>query len=292
MRRKLSSKSVGFTLVELLVVIGIIAVLIAILLPALQRAKESANRVVCASNMRQVMQQMVMYAQLSKGWLPPYDKASNGALNNPVDAGSYYVSWDEIMLSVTMSDTPDAMAAAFNESAMPARYKMFTCPSDYFPRNVTANFIGFPKRSYAINQSTYGYGCPDSRVPGAGHYRMPWSPGNPLDKGENVQQAKLNEVPAWIWIMGENWGQLNTPTINLASPAVFGTWSNCFLDGNFARYHTYSYSTSNPTGGGNYAYSDGHVEFLNVKDLGGIRVDTDYTGKYVMQDHWKWYTSR
>src|SRR5581483_11426165 len=61
----------GFTLVELLVVIGVIALLIGMLMPALTRARGQANRVVCQSNLRQVGVAMLMYADENGGWVFP-----------------------------------------------------------------------------------------------------------------------------------------------------------------------------------------------------------------------------
>ena len=80
--RPAPKKRAAFTLIELLVVISIIAILISILLPALAKARELANRAVCMANIRGVIQSMVTYAQSNGGWFPAMGQGNGAPLQS------------------------------------------------------------------------------------------------------------------------------------------------------------------------------------------------------------------
>src|SRR5581483_7319329 len=171
----------GFTLVELLVVIGIIALLISILLPSLNKAREAAKKVSCASNERQIGQMMFMYASEQNGWLVPMNYAARGQGPN----ADWWRSWDQILMETLFKDT----TATRDTSHDALRYAVFVCPSDDIPRRPDYT-VNVPMiRSYALANSKWCWGCADSKSsnggpgsPGStsqGHgYHAPWSPGN------------------------------------------------------------------------------------------------------------------
>lgn len=95
----------AFTLVELLVVIGIIAVLISLLLPTLSKARQSAYRTQCASNQRQMLLGMEMYKVAYKGKVPPYVPDANmvGSLILRHEYGDF-VSWNNPAVKPFLGD--------------------------------------------------------------------------------------------------------------------------------------------------------------------------------------------
>lgn len=94
-RHRRPGRCSAFTLVELLVVIGIIALLISILLPALSKARDQGNIVKCASNMRQLALALTNYAAENKGAFPPNVDASGWASGYPA-VGQYWYDVDRI----------------------------------------------------------------------------------------------------------------------------------------------------------------------------------------------------
>src|SRR5262249_12836391 len=115
------SRTRAFTLVELLVVIGIIAALIAILLPTLARAREAAHRSACLSNLRQLGQALVLYANQSKDHVPLGHMSDEYQWNytlNFANSSKAFVTHIGVLRDVHLLDSP----------------KTYFCPSEVDPQ--------------------------------------------------------------------------------------------------------------------------------------------------------------
>jgi prepilin-type N-terminal cleavage/methylation domain-containing protein len=122
---KMVSKSKGFTLVELLVVIGIIALLISILLPALSKARDQANIVACASTEHQFYTMFTMYISDFKGYVVPCrvsSLASDGSHQN-------LEYWDQTILGVELGKSQGSTGSASAKDGAAVITEILKCPA-------------------------------------------------------------------------------------------------------------------------------------------------------------------
>jgi prepilin-type N-terminal cleavage/methylation domain-containing protein/prepilin-type processing-associated H-X9-DG protein len=166
-----SGKRRGFTLIELLVVIAIIAVLIGLLLPAVQKVREAAARSTCQNNLKQLALAAHQY-QDSNGTLPPaifmpYAQQGNSGLNSNIRDSRFGPNWAVLILPFIEQDNLYKQMNITGWSKLTygssnwknyrnVQPKTFLCPSDEaFQQFCTANIGGitgnWARGNYAIN---------------------------------------------------------------------------------------------------------------------------------------------
>jgi prepilin-type N-terminal cleavage/methylation domain-containing protein/prepilin-type processing-associated H-X9-DG protein len=226
MRKSLRRR--GFTLVELLVVIGIIAVLMGILLPALNRARESGRRVQCLSNMRQLGMAFMMYVQENKGKFP-----AAGVETRPDD----WVYWNG--------------GRNLKEGAL-VRYHggqwndaLYTCPSDIVDNHRVPAY----KFSYTVNWNICLY-----------------TPRIPLRKNYPPKITQIRSSARKILLIDESWETLDDGC--WAPENWFSDRQNMLAnrhDRNRETTNTTDPAQALAAGKGNALFCDGHADFVERK---------------------------
>jgi len=266
MSKRLSNRK-GFTLVELLVVIGIIALLISILLPSLNRARETANRVKCGSNLRQVGQAILLYANENKGNYPrtTYTPAAvttvsatndgtNGTLvrdpfKNPKDAGvkDNDVNQALWLLIRTQDITPE----------------VFVCPSSNAEKDSYGGTSGIP-----------GTGATASNKTSFSDFKknLSYSYANPYPNVAAVSAGyKLNTTNGAEFAVAADINPGNSATYMITVPANETDSQKNMQKGN---------SPNHQGAGQNVLFGDGHVDFVQNPFCGQQR-DCIYTASVV-----------
>lgn len=221
----------AFTLVELLVVIGIIALLISILLPALNKAKESANRIACGSNMKQIATALLMYTNEYKGNFPSL------AVSAPIRPEDW-IAWQP-------GRNPDEsqIARYLGKKFSP---KVFICPSDDLQTH--RGGASAYRYSYTINYNITGWGWP-----------------GPAWSIAPVKVNKIKDPASKILLIDESWETIDdgawAPQHYNNSPGLGGA---NLLSNRHDRRGSEKVTDRN-AGRGNAIYSDFHYEFTERK---------------------------
>lgn len=232
-RRRLAG---AFTLIELLVVIAILALLVSILLPSLNKAKELARATVCKNNQRGIASALTIYAEFNNGWIPP--------LGYP----NYY-KWTSALQGKAIYDIPKGPDyVPYTNKSSGEQNGIFYCPS------ASDRWVYNKNGDYGLNYWMVYYGD-KNWGPNSGSSQAPWIYAGkaPDNKGalKDVYQYNITMTrrPGDMFLLGDTQNK-DIDAIDVRMPTNVNTTYESQKYRPECRHSGYT---------AQFAYHDGHV---------------------------------
>ena len=240
----------GFTLVELLVVIGIIAVLISLLLPALNAARRQAKQVQCASNLRQMGQALMMYVNEWK--YTPGDYVT--------DKGTIFSAWPT-RLRAYLNGNQDVFYCPEHDAASRWSYDWTNGPSAALPKaTIPETGYGYKVGEPLLAQDNavfapFSYGWNDWGCAMTQGFSTTLTPNTQRGMGGDLSDTTHGEL---------KFTRIKSPADMIAIGDTIATQQ---YDYNIDPGDSTQYPGNQHHGGANLLFADGHVSWYAQKDV-------------------------